>query len=252
MSEWSIPDAIEEVVGYRVWDLTESGRLRSTNSGFGCWEPGDNEAVCQRSPRMVRKNGPDGLLYVPVEDGHTAIPDAGCECGFWLLKDLHAARDKFDPRPAPGVYRFTMTYPGTPAPEPSVGKVIGEVKGWGRVVVGQDGWRVEKARISALLTSNKSGYLKGDQLAEVSERYVVPVVEAPELNAQRTSPSGWVTFAGGSYRYQIAGNVFASSLMDAIDQDDEEPLTPVERTKKAKQHRTQSLEQMRRRDRRRS
>jgi len=97
----------DAVVGWRYWQLTAGGRLRSVTQRRFVWAPGVAfHAGCMAS-------------------GHKA-PDRGCECGIHASRDLDTLRE----------HGLCM------APE---ALVVGRVALWGTVVPTTYGWRGEWA-----------------------------------------------------------------------------------------------------------
>lgn len=190
MSEWSIPDAIEEVVGYRAWMLTDDGELRST-ANYGSWKAGHNEALCfdENADSRKRRYGKNvgGKLEWIEENTHGLIPEPTCNCGFWLLDSPESVQSRFLPQQRKDtktdpwtIMANTITFslgPSKPAP-----LVIGKAKGWGRVVVGENGWRCEFAEIVELFEAKNPKLLSGDDLHEVADRYNALVVRNEALD----------------------------------------------------------------------
>lgn len=117
------PDRIEPIIGWRFWRLRPDGtsspaagyRLQSPVVPHGDWRPGTVfRSRCRRCDFS---------------------PSFGCRCGVYafhpgpFFEDAVAA-----PRPSPG--------PINPLGGPCV---VGQIRGWGRVVVHRKGWRAERA-----------------------------------------------------------------------------------------------------------
>lgn len=162
-SESGAPDdwdmAIGEVYGYRWWKLTvpasvcgfqDSQATHGTLTSKGLvgandqlWQPGKNEAVCTAN-RYITKAW-DALI-----DG-TEVPDkhlppetrTACGCGFWAYfdKNLNVA------------YHFNSLRGDIPCRSyqgPAELAVFGVVKGTGRVIIGEKGFRSQYAEILGL------------------------------------------------------------------------------------------------------
>jgi hypothetical protein len=99
--------------GYREWIVGTLG-LRASNFNY-FWKPGINVADCRATD-----------LDFP-EEGHKA-PDAGCTCGLY-------ARYRWDRVSAHGGWN---------------GTAVGVIEASGRVILGTQGFRAEKAKIVAL------------------------------------------------------------------------------------------------------
>lgn len=107
--------AVGEVYGVRWWTVDGGGvqkplRLRGMQ---GEWLPGENTAVCKRAGYVMRH-------------GEDAVPAEECGCGFWAYWTPQAA------------------------PVPAGCRAVGVIKGYGRTLVGEKGFRCEKAEIVAL------------------------------------------------------------------------------------------------------
>ncbi len=119
---------VGEVSGFRLFRAAPDGRLESY-AVHHAWSPGTNTAACGGRKK-----------------GHGPVPALGCRCGFWMYRDLARCASMFRHElmgnDKPG--RFGSF-------EPRHRGVLARCDGWGRVLEGDDGWRVEKARINCLL-----------------------------------------------------------------------------------------------------
>lgn len=191
----SVPDAVGEVVGYRVFRPLPSGLLGPYNSGFGKWMPGVNEAVCfgDSEPKRVRRNGPDGTLIDDIYEPHAPIPDPDCNCGFWLLPTVEALVTRFlrggmyHPSTSSGtsLHLYTTMLAMWPDTHPS-NFVVAEVRGWGRTLVGETGHRTEFAQVTKLLTGNRANVIT--DLDAIAEKFGIPVEEHPDLMVEEPTP----------------------------------------------------------------
>ena len=149
---------VGEVRGFRIFWPEDDGSL---SSGFVeyTWSPGRNEATCEDERPAARPKTRHGL-----------VPAPGCKCGFWMYKDLERGARMFrvellgEPEAHPMPTRFG-------AFDEDVQAVLGEVSGWGRVREGEDGWRVQFARIRALIDISQDM-----DLSDWAGTYDVPVV----------------------------------------------------------------------------
>lgn len=98
--------------GYRMWHL-RGGELCATSVLHGSWEAGELTAACRR------------LVFAPVDAQRHEAPDAACNCGIY------------------GWYRPTEA-------RLHHGAVFGVIEAAGRVLLGDFGFRAERARILAL------------------------------------------------------------------------------------------------------
>ncbi len=154
------PDAITPILGYRLWEV-RGGRLCSLWFSAIPWAPQKKlRAACYEAqgafPSAVLKR--DRPLH--------GAPDSRCRCGLYAVSD---------PEDLP------LRWSGTK--EVIVCGVVGL---WGRVFVGERGWRGEFARPLALSYEERSGasgkLTVGDPdwrqflIAAVAERYRLPVL----------------------------------------------------------------------------
>jgi hypothetical protein len=102
------------------------------NTGYA-WQPGLNEAVCGRGrarPAITTASGVTLTTAAQEMPGHE-VPEESCACGFWAYWSEQVART------------HAMGYgPGIP--------VVGVVEGFGRTLIGDKGFRAQKARIVAV------------------------------------------------------------------------------------------------------
>lgn len=111
--------ALGSVTGLRWWDLqADDVSLRGVQ---GRWEPGENVAACNRRTYSPLAAG----VMVPVRH---AVPDEDCACGFWAYWTIGNA---------PNPHGFAIP-------------VLGVIEGYGRTLIGDRGFRCQKARIVAL------------------------------------------------------------------------------------------------------
>lgn len=117
------PDAIEPILGWRVWDVvTLEHELRLCSLAFwSIWLPGEEiRATCRRSLIDAALTG------LPAH----AAPQPRCSCGIYATRMARQVLDfsrqvkrRFD----------------------TVHRVAGRVSLWGTVVVSEDGWRASHA-----------------------------------------------------------------------------------------------------------
>lgn len=131
-----VPFVAGSVYGLRAFHVSGDGEL------LGCsfripWVDGENEALClannaafpERRPfwwslETVYNTPPARRAVAPRPIGKEH-PLTGCECGFWAYKTMQ------------NTYRSTY-------------HAAGIIQGYGRVIVGEKGYRVQRARIVAL------------------------------------------------------------------------------------------------------
>lgn len=108
-----VPDVVR---GIRAWRIGNDGSLISVSQQYR-WQPGWNHAMCF------------GITHIPVSENgtHLGTPIAPiCGCGFWA-------------------------YWTTRGSHVAMGQAVGIVEGKGKALVGREGFRIEHARIVALV-----------------------------------------------------------------------------------------------------
>ena len=157
-----IEPQVGEIVGFRLFLMSEDGVLSSYAAAYG-WEPGINEATCPAFKRA----------------GHGPVPAVHCKCGFWMYRDLVSSAWMFRGELA-GIWN-PLANPFGRFESLQVA-VLGQCRGWGRVTVGESGWRTQFAAIDALFDIGN-----GTDLGVAASRYDVLAVQAElDLSLVRT------------------------------------------------------------------
>lgn len=141
------------LVGWREWTLTADG-LQGAQGRL--WNPGVNIAECHSRHAATRRVLDDVLAAIGVDTPtHTVEP--WCTCGLysWKRPDRIGARST---------------------------KVAGVVELWGRVLIGEHGYRAQFARVAALCgprrrgtdIPGRTGGPNRADLAAAAARYDVP------------------------------------------------------------------------------
>jgi hypothetical protein len=159
------------VRGFRWWRLTGSW-LTSPWRGDVRWGRNDNVATCLGRRWLLRWK-PHG---VPHDRG---VPETECSCGFYAM--LRAPGDGVD---APGCWPLNPALSGGP-----IALVFGVVRGAGRVVVGQYGWRAERACIDALYVPPSR--TPADPLTAAAASYGVPIYRDLGSLCSERGPDDW-------------------------------------------------------------
>lgn len=131
--------AIGSVRGVRAWKITSEGRLRGVFYDYD-WDVGVNEALCLKKTDIIYGFYPgsfsQGMITSVTSPEH--VPPSKqphsmdtCHCGFY------------------GYYDGSNDYYGNA--QYGKGPVTGVVEGFGDVLIGSRGFRVQKARIVALM-----------------------------------------------------------------------------------------------------
>lgn len=162
---------VGEVRGYRWWRLTGSW-LTSPWRGDIRWGRHDNVASCLGRRWLLRWK-PHG---VPHDRG---IPETDCSCGFYAM--LRAPVEGVD---GPGCWPLNPSLSGGP-----IALVFGVVRGCGRVVLGQYGWRAERAQVDALYVPVSR--TPTDGLVAVSQSYGAPIYRDLDAMCEERGPDDW-------------------------------------------------------------
>jgi hypothetical protein len=154
------PDLSAAVVAYRSWRLAGQ---RLMSPFIPCrWQDRVMHATCYDANRRLTRGV--GWLEEPHESPHEA-----CQCGIYAYH--------------------------TPGPRSWFGEAYwceGVVSAWGRVVVHQDGFRAEHARVEALAVPPSVLPYGARQVHDAAERLGVPVIPHGELEAFAAGLGGGV------------------------------------------------------------
>lgn len=155
------PDAVEPMLGWRVWSVVETDDgLRLASLVYRMvWEPGqETEARCRRALAQLP------WARMPLHEP----PNADCRCGIYGVSSLELAFPYLD---------SPLEHGGR-----SVRRVIGRVQLWGRVVEGAWGWRAAAGYPAAVYLPPRSGWRprrpfarSEAHIAAALEEYGVPV-----------------------------------------------------------------------------
>ena len=164
------------VFGVRWWSLRDDGMLGGV---MAAWQPGPNTATClapassRRSTTLAFRHWaagsgpavmPDDLMHGESEPlPECSVPNEDCTCGFYAFWNPDEQS------------QVSVRFP-----------VLGVIEGFGRTLIGDRGFRCEKARIVALhVPTDPFGRSDLALIAEVeealAERYVVPVYATKRL-----------------------------------------------------------------------
>lgn len=203
-----VPDEIGKIEGYRVF-RAKGGRLWPLSQSDLAWKPGVNEAFCvggYHAEVQVLRNTPEGVVSDTVPT-HGLIPDPNCHCGFWLYPNPAKMKKYLRHHLPKGTshtkgHRLSSGYGDFSGEEEDFGVVPAKVAGWGRVVEGTDGCRVEFAEVMHLISNNPP-----DGLVHLAETYHVPIVDDPALAEaeQKTLVRGEIVQIGARERSRSSG-----------------------------------------------
>jgi hypothetical protein len=169
------PGSAEPLVGairgFRWWRV--SGRwLTSPWRGDVRWARDDNAAACLGRRWLLRWSAHS----VPHERG---IPESACSCGFYAM--LQAPIDGVE---TPVTWPLNPSLSGGP-----ISLVFGAVQGTGRVILGEYGWRAERARVDALYLPHWRR--SSEPLETVADAYGVPIYQDLRSLSEERGPDAW-------------------------------------------------------------
>jgi hypothetical protein len=125
VSDFTVPDSVTPIIGWRYWRLGAGETvLRSLTGRHPAWAPGQAMRARCRFDDVDRSDWRYRMVSGFSPDPHPA-PSEGCTCG------LYAARSLEDLR---GQMLFGLNR-----------MVVGQVSLWGKVIPGQHGYRAEFA-----------------------------------------------------------------------------------------------------------
>jgi hypothetical protein len=146
---------VGEIRGFRWWQVTPRGWLRSPWHWRGRWDLGDNVAMCVRADRWSQP---------PFFPHPESTPNIDCACGFYALHDIPTSSLK--------EFRHTWEMAATTSGTRH-GLVFGVAGGHGHMLIGTRGWRAEVARVLALYLGPEGRSTR--RLNVASRRYDVPI-----------------------------------------------------------------------------
>jgi hypothetical protein len=143
--------------GFRWWRLSGDGHLLSPWRGPARWSAGENEATC------LARRGMFGwkMSRTPHPRG---CPATRCECGFYALHALPSINEELDR----AIWEIDSATSGG-----RHGLVLGVVAGYGRTLVGTQGWRSRFGSILALYAGPAVGPRR--DVEEAAAAYEVPL-----------------------------------------------------------------------------
>ena len=165
MSTFTVPDAIEPIVGWRYWRVRSDGSLASITGGHPGWAPGEP----MRARCRYLDADPDDPRYQLIgayDRDHHRSPGERCTCGIYAARSLNRLRG----------HPFTGLRRG----------VVGEVALWGKVIPGTHGYRAEAAYPKRLYVFERTARVHGSLVDDLTA-YGVSVDVVPNHHA-RFSP----------------------------------------------------------------
>jgi hypothetical protein len=163
---------VASVRGFRWWRLGAAVDLFSPWRGPIRWQPGENEATC------LGRRGMFGWKYARAAHPR-GCPEPSCECGFYGLHSIPELNDM----PGRSIWELDADTSGG-----RHGLVLGVVEGYGRVLIGTEGFRARFGRILALFAVAEVPGVHRPPLDVVAERYEIPLYRDLEALAGEWGP----------------------------------------------------------------
>lgn len=162
--DFEVPDGISPLVGYRGWMVSDdvlTSCYRKVEWQVG--EPMQSECI-----RPTFREGSSSGSVFPSPPKHYWSPHLECTCGIYALHDYPKLWDTYE-----GKRRATVK----PWPYEAV---TGVVQGWGRIIVGDKGFRAQYAKPVALVSRPRSNKWPA-VIERLAERYGLEIVDANDL-----------------------------------------------------------------------
>lgn len=172
MTDIKIPDAIRPLNGYKIVKITTGkGKVtvRSLIYYTTVWRPWEVKvATCEVLDNPLLRNW-IGHLNVNPKPKHSA-PDLDCQCGIYTLKNPYSVLNRFKLY-VPGNKDVIVINDPSALERVNEFYVMSELEVWGKVIVGDDGYRSEKARILRFFVDDRYTFLHD----ALEVQYGVPV-----------------------------------------------------------------------------
>jgi len=156
--DYEVPDGIEPLIGYRGW-IVRGGKLLSCYREIE-WPIGGPLVSECLNPTFATLN------QHPL--GRHSSPDISCTCGVYALNeypDIWEVRE--------GERRDTLK----PWPYEAI---TGMVKSWGRIIIGDRGFRAQYAEPIALVAKPQRGWWP-KIIKDLAEAYGIEILDAKEV-----------------------------------------------------------------------
>jgi hypothetical protein len=179
-TDFVVPDLIEPVVSWRLWTigLTAGGlRLYSVTQATFAWQPRiEARATCNSAGMELSGDPP-----------HEVSPLKEHDCGFYSMKTLGGLVRTVLPQEMGYWCRRPTDPTRTHDPYPERIAAVGLVKGWGKAIEGEFGWRTAVAYPSELwVLHDQAPYELAMERADIApslvDLYSIPVHDAGTLD----------------------------------------------------------------------
>jgi hypothetical protein len=184
-----IPDVPQTALAFRTWRLSDSGNLLSINAPNLTGKAGGSPGQGVRKIGWIHRHLADdeGQNGWPIATplvaqcgvrgaGAEAIPEHGkipakeCSCGIYATTELKVINS----------YLGNEQYMGVAIRGP----VLGIVELGGKVIPATQGYRARYARVAGILAIDEVFSLKHAHLAQIAERYQVPLIKPFSINPE--------------------------------------------------------------------
>jgi hypothetical protein len=168
-----VPDGIEPLVGYRGWSV-------DNDNLYSCYRsvkwPIDGPLVAEcLSPTNRELSRPNEAPK------HWVFPEKLCTCGVYALHTY----------PKLWEVRGDGTRAATFKPWPPVSSITGVVRGWGKIILGESGFRAQYMRPIALIRRDSKYWTP--IVEAVAYRYGLEIVEASDVRRERNENRIYLT-----------------------------------------------------------
>jgi hypothetical protein len=169
---WGVEPVIGSIRGFRWWRLSGTW-LASPWRGDVRWSPDGTFATCLGRRWLLRCSS-------DLATHERGVPARDCSCGFYAM--LQAPTNGVD---VPGSWPLNPSLSGGP-----MSLVFGTVRGSGRVLLGEHGWRAERADVDALYIPPSR--IPSDPLETAAATYKVRVYDDLGELCEERGPEAWV------------------------------------------------------------
>lgn len=160
-SDYEVPDGITPLVGYRGWtvknDKLWSAYPEVRSVEWPTHQPLQSECI---SPLRIPA-ADEHDRRTPSAPKHYYSPHIDCTCGIYALHEF--------PK------RGGMT------PWPRYKSVTGMIHGWGKIIVGDKGFRAQYAKPIALVSHRNNSHEWPKTILSLAERYGLEIVDYREV-----------------------------------------------------------------------
>ena len=163
---YEVPDGITPLVGYRGW-------LVRDNALVSCYRDVEWPVGKPLQSECIRPTYREGQGVFPAPPKHYWSPHISCTCGMYALHEYPKVWQEHE-----GKRRASVK------PWPSEA-VTGMIQGWGRIIVGDKGFRAQYAKPVALVARPRSKRWP-EVIERLAERYGLEIVDARDIRRNQS------------------------------------------------------------------